>query len=102
MGGGAMGAGRFGGRTGDPDEALERLPAIRVADVAKDDEIAVLGPRQAQGQAIPAIKAAVWTMPQMPASAEGRSGVRGPGMGAMGGGDAFSDMLGMAGGETSW
>lgn len=103
-GGPAAAAGPRGGawaRPADPDEALERLPAIAVKDVLKGDEIAILGPRQTTAAVVPAIKAAVWTMPQLPAG-NGRGG-RGTGGMGMGGADAFSDVLGMAGaGETSW
>jgi len=60
--------------------------------------VAVLGPRQADAAAWPAIKLAAWTMPSFPGNGA-RGGGRGQGMG--GGGDAFSDVLGF-GGDTPW
>jgi hypothetical protein len=94
------GAGAWGGRLPDPDEALERLPATTLAQIAKGEDVAILGPKQADAAAWPAIKLAAWTMPSFPAAnAGGRGGGRG---GAGGGGaDAFSDVLGF-GGENPW
>lgn len=88
-------------RPADPDEALERLPPTTLAELRKDDEVAVLGPKQTEGTAWPAIKLAAWTMPSFPSGAgnNGRGG-RGPGMGG-GGADAFSDVLGF-GGDSPW
>jgi len=95
---GAPGGPASPGRAPDPDEALERLPAVTLAEVAKGEEVAVLGPREAPATGLPAIKLAVWTMPSWPAG--GRGG-RGRGEGATGTADPFSDLLG-AGGDTPW
>jgi hypothetical protein len=93
-GGGWAGA----GRAPDPDEALDRLPPATLAEMSKGDEIAVLGPKQADAVAWPAIKLAVWTLPSWPSG--GRGG-RGRGEAGPGSADPFSDLLGV-GGETPW
>ena len=86
------------GRAPDPDEALERLPAATLAEVNKGDEVAVLGPKRAPAQGLPAIKLVAWTTPSWPSGARG---TRGRGEAGAGSADPFSDLLG-AGGDTSW
>ena len=95
----ASGAGWAGaGRPPNPDEARERLPPATLAELSKGDEIAVLGPKQADALAWPAIKLAVWTLPSWPAAG---GGGRGRGEAGPGSADPFSDLLGV-GGETPW
>jgi hypothetical protein len=95
--GGVGAAAGWGGRAPDPDEALDRLPAVTLAEIQKGDEVAALGPKQEADPALPAIKVAVWTMPSLPA---GRGGGRRADAGP-GGADPFSDLLGV-GGESPW
>jgi hypothetical protein len=98
--GGAGGpGGGWSGRPPDPDEALEHLPATTLGELNRGDEVAVLGPRQADAAAWPAIKLAAWTMPSLPSSGPRGAGRGREGMG--GGADAFSDVLGF-GGDTPW
>ena len=83
----------------NPDEMLERLPAVAIADLKPGEEIAALGSRGPEASRLAALKLVAWTVPETAAA-----GARGRGRGAMGGGqqgDPFSDLLG-AGGETSW
>ncbi|HXY38805.1 MAG TPA: hypothetical protein VEQ10_04000 [Vicinamibacteria bacterium] len=95
----AAGAGgRWAGRSSDPDEMLERLPAVTAAEIQKGEEIAVLGPKQDGAAELPAMKVAVWTTPSVPS---GRGGGRGRAEAGAGGTDPFADLLGV-GGESPW
>ena len=96
-GAGAAGSGAgggWGGRAPDPDEVLERLPAVAPSEIQRGEEIAVLGPKQDGAALLPAIKVAVWTTPSIPS---GRGGGRGRGDDGAGGADPFSDLLGFGG-----
>jgi len=97
-GAGGRWAGAAGGRAPDPDEVLERLPAVTAAQIQKGEEVAVLGPKQDGAAEMPAMKVAVWTMTSLPS---GRGGGRGRADAGAGAADPFSDLLG-AGGETPW
>ena len=97
--GGFGGAGGPGGRSMNPDEMLERLPAVAITDLKPGEEIAALGSRGPEASRLSALKLVAWTVPETAAA-----GARGNGRGGMGGGqqgDPFADLLG-AGGETSW
>ncbi len=97
--GGFGGAGGPGGRSMNPDEMLERLPAVAIADLKPGEEIAALGSRGPEASRLSALKLVAWTVPEA-----ATAGARGNGRGGMGGGqqgDPFADLLG-AGGETSW
>jgi len=87
------------GRGLNPDDMLERLPAVAVADLKPGEEIAALGSRGSDPSRLSALKLVAWTVPETTTA-----GARGNGRGAMGGGqqgDPFSDLLG-AGGDSSW
>ena len=97
---GPRGGGRWA-RPADPDEVLERLPAIAVKDVTegrRDRDPRSPADHRRRGARDQGGRVDDAAMP----AGNGRGG-RGTGGMGMGGADAFSDVLGMAGaGETSW
>ncbi len=80
----------------DPDEILERLPAIGAEDLRPGDELAAVGPKGPDGAPLAATKLVVWTLPswQDARSRSRRGGSEEPT-------DPFLEVLGV-GGETPW
>jgi hypothetical protein len=85
------------GRTVDPDEVLDRLPAVSLADLHKGEEIAALGPKGGDSGVLTAIKLVAWVLPDA-AAGRGRRGRPGDGSAPA---DPFADVLDV-GGEGGW